>query len=94
MTESHELKITFSDFASVAVCCPECGAEVVADLRDERQGRMWSPEAGLSCAVCHVRFSEKVKETLVRLAEAFRAAQSSGVSITFRVPMVRRSINA
>ena len=85
MTETREIKIPFADAAIVATTCTHCGAELAVNLADQRQQRIWDPDAGLACAVCHERFDSALKGALVRLGEFFRLAHQSGTPVAFRV---------
>ena len=89
MTETKELRIPFADLSVVAVQCSNCGAELVANLADERQGRLGAEDTGLACAICHERFSPGVKGALVHLARFYEMAQRSKAILSFRVRLAK-----
>jgi hypothetical protein len=87
MAETRELRIPYADLTTIAVVCPQCGAEVVVNVNDPKQHRACEDNAALKCGVCSAVFDPALKGAIVRLCEWLGLLKKSGVTVTFPVPM-------
>lgn len=85
MTETRELLISYAELAIISIRCRPCGAELVVNIADEKQHRVWGEGTQLICGVCREPFDSSLKIALVRFREWFELAKRSGTTPTFRV---------
>ncbi len=85
MTESKELRTSYTDLKVVVITCAQCGAEVSLNLADARQQRPFKEGNQMVCSVCRVAFDSTLTGALTALQEWLRLAKESKVQITFRL---------
>ena len=86
MTETTELRMSFSDLVLMVLECWNCGGELTINFADERQLRAWEPDRALKCGICQSEFGEAAKGSLVRFHEWRERAKIAKVRISFKVP--------
>ena len=94
MTEMHEMRVPFAEATRIAIACQNCKAEIVIDLKDNKQSSRFVLEDGpvtrFACPCCTSEFDSSIRYAVTHLRRAFAELKKSGQTFSFCVSSLGR----